>query len=421
MNWLWTLRYLLLSFFKSWVEYLVKASGAVVALVFAPSLGASATTRLHAEYFIVGYAGSAILLRILFRKSWWSLQYTRLFFGFLYWLIAVITAIIAPGILLFPPFLALAGLIPRLAIAFIIFILLTALGIWFWLNDFLKKAEDATTAAFWKLRATPDYEAVLSGEEFEHHRRPSTSRNRHYWDWWESKLGPWREAFKAISFSNFFKAVKIAFHVSRAIVMILIAAISLFSGYFLYTLYNDRSIDGMVLSCMGVSPTYNTENYTIVTAFNNPAPWSFHVKWLLFIQANVTGLRNEVDYFYINGSGVIEPGNATSYFDVRLPLILNQEFAANNFTGRWELEFYKFSVMTFTLTEQYTTDIFGFEAYSLHRFSNLSAFTSQSRSNNTFTVSPFDLASSIQFSLRTHFNLLSSEVPHAQLCPETTG
>lgn len=149
-----------------------------------------------------------------------------------------------------------------------------------------------------------------------------------------------------------------------------IAVISFASGYFLYTLYDDRSIEGMTLSCMGISPNYDTENYTLVAGFNNPALWSFHVNWLILIQANVTipGGFTTPYYFYIPGSGIINPGNVTSY--LRFPMTFNG-LLESNFTKTWELFLYKFTAMTVTLTEEYTTEVLGVQAYTLHRFSTL--------------------------------------------------
>ncbi len=205
------------------------------------------------------------------------------------------------------------------------------------------------------------------------------------------------------------------YRVVRASLLILIAVISFASGYFLYTLYNDRSIEGMALSCMGITPNYDTENYTLVAGFNNPALWSFHASWLIFIQANVTviGGSTSTYYFYIPGTGVIMPRNVTSY--LRIPIAFKGLLASNS-TKTWELFLYKFTSLTVTLTEEYTTQILGMKAYSLHRFSALATFTLQSKTNNTD-----DLASSLQFSMRTHFNLLSSDFPTAQLCPGTAG
>jgi hypothetical protein len=163
---------LVFDFLKGWAKYLVQASGVALALVFSPSLEAGADVRLYSNYFIIAYAASVVGFRLAFRRSWWTIEYAKLFFRFVYWFLAIIASIFAPKVLLFTPFLTLAGLVPKLAIVILLLLLLSFVGVWLRLSDVLKDAEERMIARHRKLISTPDYEANLVGEEFEHHSKP---------------------------------------------------------------------------------------------------------------------------------------------------------------------------------------------------------------------------------------------------------
>lgn len=132
--------------------------------------------RLYSYYFLFGYVATVVAIRLRFRMRWLSLQYDLLFYRFIYWFIAVLIAIFSPLVLPFIPYLNLPGLGSKLAIAIIIILLLSFVGIFLRLADIFKDLEESRVRSYWKAYATPDYEAILMGEEFDHRPEIPVSR-----------------------------------------------------------------------------------------------------------------------------------------------------------------------------------------------------------------------------------------------------
>lgn len=166
----------IVAFFKASGKYLFQASGAVLALVLADKLQTGPDVRLYSDYLLAVYAATVIAVRVRFRMSLWSLQYELLFYRFVYWFIAVLVAIFSPLILPFIPFLNLPGLLSKLAIAILIIFLLSFIGLFLRLADVFTGIEESRVKSYWKAYATPEYEAILMGEEFDHHPEVALSR-----------------------------------------------------------------------------------------------------------------------------------------------------------------------------------------------------------------------------------------------------
>ncbi len=170
----------LIGIVKQWLGYIWKAAGVVAALAFSPYVQYGADVRQGVVYFIYAYVASIIVLRITYRNNRWSLWYSQQFFGFVQWFLAIAASIMAPFVLNFFPFLALTGIIPKLAIGLIIMI------------------GDDWMMAFEKSIATPDYEAILAGEEFEHHPEPKLTRRDRLRKWWEERKWLWHQFVQII-------------------------------------------------------------------------------------------------------------------------------------------------------------------------------------------------------------------------------
>ncbi len=104
----------LIGIVKQWLGYIWKAAGVVAALAFSPYVQYGADVRQGVVYFIYAYVASIIVLRITYRNNRWSLWYSRQFFGFVQWFLAIAASIMAPFVLDFFPFLALPGIIQKL-------------------------------------------------------------------------------------------------------------------------------------------------------------------------------------------------------------------------------------------------------------------------------------------------------------------
>lgn len=121
-----------------------------------------------ADIIIFVLFGTAFTFRRLFPKSRLSLEYAKRFYAVIQWLIAAVIVVLSPIVLTFTPYLTIAGIVPKLAIAIVIIIWLSSVGIWFNLSDSFKEKEEGMVARYEKLIAAPDYDAILRAEEFEH-------------------------------------------------------------------------------------------------------------------------------------------------------------------------------------------------------------------------------------------------------------
>jgi len=172
---------------KQWLGYIFQATGAVTAILVAPYLHDA--NIAYAIYFIYAYLASVIVLRIAYRTSKWSLAYGRQFFRFMRWFITILAAIFAPLAPGFFPLLTIPEIIPRLAVALIVLILLLFLGGILGISDLFQDAEDRMVERYQKRLATPDYEAILMGEEFDYHPKPPPTRRERLRNWWEQEKG----------------------------------------------------------------------------------------------------------------------------------------------------------------------------------------------------------------------------------------
>jgi hypothetical protein len=177
----------LIGMVKQWLGYIWKATGVVAALVFSPYVQYGADIRQDVVYFIYVYVASIVVLRITYRNSRWSLWYAQQFFGFVQWFLAVVASIMAPFVPVFFPFLTLPGIVPKLAISLLIIIFLLFIGVFVALGEIFKRVEDDWVDAFQKGYATPDYEAILMGEEFEHQPELKLTRRERLRKWWEEE------------------------------------------------------------------------------------------------------------------------------------------------------------------------------------------------------------------------------------------
>lgn len=87
----------------------------------------------------------------------------------MYWFIAVLIAVFSPSVLTLVPYLTLPELGSQLATGVVVLLLLGLVGIYLRVADIFKDLEEDRVTSYWKKYATPDYEAILVGEEFEHH------------------------------------------------------------------------------------------------------------------------------------------------------------------------------------------------------------------------------------------------------------
>ncbi|SRR6266487_2258269 len=188
----------LIGIVKQWLGYIWKAAGVVAALAFSPYVQYGADVRQGVVYFIYAYVASIIVLRITYRNNRWSLWYSQQFFGFVQWFLAIAASIMAPFVLNFFPFLALPGIIPKLAIGLIIILFLLFVGVFVGLGEIFKRIGDDWMMAFEKSIATPDYEAILAGEEFEHHPEPKLTRRDRLRKWWEERKWLWHQFVQSI-------------------------------------------------------------------------------------------------------------------------------------------------------------------------------------------------------------------------------
>ena len=196
MSIIFVARRFLIHLVKQWLGYIFQATGAVVALVFSPYLQYGADVRLYAEYFILGYSASVLVVRITYANNRWGLLYQRQFFRFMRWFIAILAAIFAPLVVGLFPFLTISGIVPKLAIILIVFFLLLYVGTVLGMSDIFKDLEDIEVQRFQKRYATPDYEAILKGEEFEYHSKPPLTRRERLGKWWEERQRLWRRLLR---------------------------------------------------------------------------------------------------------------------------------------------------------------------------------------------------------------------------------
>jgi hypothetical protein len=178
-----------LGLLKQWLGYIFQAAGVVAAVVFSPYVQYGADIRQDVVIFIYAYIASVIILRIAFRDSRWSIQYARQFFRFVRWFLAVLASIIAPFVPGFLPFLTLPGIgiVPRLAISVLVLLLLLFVGAFLGLGELFEFVENEWVKGFQKRYATPHYEAILMGEEFEHHPKPPLTRRERFRNWWKER------------------------------------------------------------------------------------------------------------------------------------------------------------------------------------------------------------------------------------------
>src|SRR5436190_8741165 len=101
------------------------------------------------------------------------------------WFLAVLSSIFAPFVLVFLPFVTLPGVVPKLAIGLIVLLLLLFTGIFGGLSEFFKIIEGDWVSGFQNRKASIDYEAILRGEEFEHHPELLLTRRERLRKWWE--------------------------------------------------------------------------------------------------------------------------------------------------------------------------------------------------------------------------------------------
>lgn len=109
------------------------------------------------------------------------------------WFVAILAAIFAPLVPGFFPLLSLPQIIPRLAIALVVFILLLYLGVILGISDLFQDAENGMVERFQLLYTTPDYDAILMGEEFEYHPKPPPTRMELAREWWEREKKLYRD------------------------------------------------------------------------------------------------------------------------------------------------------------------------------------------------------------------------------------
>jgi len=183
---------------KQWLGYIWKATGVVAALVFSPYVQYGADVRQDVVYFIYVYVSSIVVLRITYRNSRWSLWYAQQFFGFVQWFLAVVASIMAPFVPVFFPFLTLPGIVPKLAISLLILLFLLFIGVFVGLGEIFKRVENDWVDTFQKRYATPNYEAILRGEEFEHHPEIPLTRRERLGDWWEEEKRLFRRFLRKV-------------------------------------------------------------------------------------------------------------------------------------------------------------------------------------------------------------------------------
>ena len=178
----------LIGLVKQWAGFLFQGAGVVAATVFAPYLQYTADVRQDISYFIWFYAVSVGIVGIAYRNKRWSLVYAQQFFRFIQWFLAVLASIAAPFIPGFFPFLTIPGVVPKLAISALVFILLLFVGIFVALGEIFRIIEHDMVETFEKRLRTPNYEAILMGEEFEHHPMPPLTRRDRLTNWWEREM-----------------------------------------------------------------------------------------------------------------------------------------------------------------------------------------------------------------------------------------
>ena len=166
------------------------------------------------------------------------------------------------------------------------------------------------------------------------------------------------------------------------ILVVVATVVSVPSAYFLYSLYSDRGVTAIKLTCIGEIPKNATlphflNDYSLVVGFHSPLPWSIHATWLIIVKVSDTlfgsnTTRNELWAFPGFSNVTIKPG------DSQLPVL--------NFS--MSLMAYRSVVArSVTLVEDYSGPLY----YSLHReFTNSDGFNLTSVRNQALDPLVFD-------------------------------
>jgi hypothetical protein len=169
------------------------------------------------------------------------------------------------------------------------------------------------------------------------------------------------------------------------ILLVVATVVSVPSAYFLYSLYMDRGVQALQLTCVRENPKNETlpyflNDYTLVVGFHSPLPWSIHATWLIIVRV--------ADTFFGSNSTRNELWTFPGFSNVTLKNGNNQVPMLDFNTSRFGLSAFRSIIArSVTLVEDYSGPLY----YSFHRdFTNSDGFNLTSIRNRALDPLDFD-------------------------------